>query len=1331
MLRVLLWSLAGLLLLPVLLLALALLAANTEPGRAWLERNINAAASGSVQVSGLAGHFPEAIHVGHVELRDAAGVWLAIDRLALDWSPRSLLSGELDIEQLSAEKIVLERLPPPSAEPEPEPTSSPSLPLPVSLRTLRVGRLDLGQPVAGQPASLNITGTARLRSMQDGEAQVQVKRLDGEGTYAVDGHFVNGAVKASLTVQEPPHGLLLSLAGIEENDALAVEAQVDGPLSALQTRLALAFGPLRMTAAGALDLDKQAMAGVAVDASAPAMRPKPDIAWQSLALKARVDGPFAKPNAEGHLRVDGLAAAGAGVKTITLDVQGDARQAQLRGELAGITLPPGPKPDLLQAAPLAVQADARWDEAARPVSFALKHPLFSAEGKLLTGGDLRGEVVLGLADLQPLAALGGQNVLGKSTLKLRFAQQNGETALDLDSAWAVTGGAAPIPQLLGDAKLALAAKLRGADVELSRLQLDGKALALALDGALAANVAQFKARLDLKDLAAANPAVSGRLGVAAQINGPLDKFSVSADIDGEVEAKGLPRGPLAAKLRLDGLPNAPVGQVTASGQLGGAPLELDVAAQPVADGGLQVDIHRADWKSAHGEGGLTLPKGALLPLGNVDLRLGHLEDLRPFIGQAVAGSVSATLATTMQGAAPRVHVQLAAHDADLPGQASVGLAELDLSIADPLKRPLLDGQLTVQRIAAGAVGGAAHLQLAGPLDALKLDLSAALDTQVGAVAVDTAILLDTVSRQLALAALTIEAKQETLRLLSPAQIRFGAGLAVDHLRLGLREATLELAGQISPRLDLTAALRGVTADLAKPFVEGLDLAGQLQADARLGGSLARPSGTVSVEAEGWKMRSGPGRALPPLRLRADAELHGALAQVEAHASAGPELKLNLGGQAPFSAAGEFDLHLDGGVDLKLLDPLLTADGRRARGQLALDGGFAGTLAAPKVSGNAQLSGGDMQDFAAGAHLSDISVRLDADGHTIKLSKLDAKAGPGKLTASGEVDLGGEGMPVAIMVNARNARPLASDRLSVNLNAELAVAGPLQGEIGLNGAVHLIKAEIRIPERLPTSVAVLNVRRPGASAEPAAEPPPPRPIALDLRIDAPGQIFVRGRGLDAELGGKIHVRGTAAQPQPEGSFTLRRGEFSLASQTLVFNKGEIGFNGGNVADPTLNFVAKTTSANVTAFLNITGTARQPKITLSSTPELPQDEVLAQLLFGRSAASLSPMELVQIAAAVASLSGATAGLGNPIDSIRKTLGLDRLSVGATLEAGRYVAPGVYVGAKQGVTGGNTQATVQIDLLKGLKLEGAVGTGGASNNNGGNAGANSVGIIYQYEY
>ena len=222
------------------------------------------------------------------------------------------------------------------------------------------------------------------------------------------------------------------------------------------------------------------------------------------------------------------------------------------------------------------------------------------------------------------------------------------------------------------------------------------------------------------------------------------------------------------------------------------------------------------------------------------------------------------------------------------------------------------------------------------------------------------------------------------------------------------------------------------------------------------------------------------------------------------------------------------------------------------------------------------------------------------------------------------------------------------------------------------------------------------------------PPGPEPqsaIALNLTLNAPEQVFIRGRGLDAELGGTIHIHGTAAKPIPDGGLHLRRGTFSLVGSTLNFTEGTIDFSGAGIADPSIHFVATSTTATMIATLTISGSAKDPKITLSSVPDMPQDEILAQLLFNTSTSKLSPFQLAEIAAALASLSGATSGF-DPLESLRSKFGLDRLSVGSstngspTLEAGSYLARGVYLGAKQSASGGGTQATVQIDLDQGIE-------------------------------
>jgi len=279
--------------------------------------------------------------------------------------------------------------------------------------------------------------------------------------------------------------------------------------------------------------------------------------------------------------------------------------------------------------------------------------------------------------------------------------------------------------------------------------------------------------------------------------------------------------------------------------------------------------------------------------------------------------------------------------------------------------------------------------------------------------------------------------------------------------------------------------------------------------------------------------------------------------------------------------------------------------------------------------------------------------------------------------------------------------------------------------------------------------VLHVIR--AGAPPAPPPTPPPPVALDLTLDAPQGIFVHGRGLNVELGGRLHIGGTAAAPQPNGGFDMRRGQVSLGTTSLNFSSGRITFASGSgvpgapAIDPALHFLATSSNGSFTATLLIAGFASAPTISLTSVPEQPQDQILGQLMFGQNPASLSPFQLAAIGIALAQLSGATASAGDPLNSLRQTLGLDRLSIGTptnplpsptgaanagtayantpTLEAGRYVAPGVYVGAKQGATGANdSQAVVQIDIARGLKLQTQAGTG---------LGANSVGFTYQLQY
>jgi translocation and assembly module TamB len=1318
------WTLGVVIALPALLVAGVLAFVNTAPGQRLIERELPRLTAGTLALHGLSGRIPDRLRVAQLQLRDGHGAWLTLDGVTLDWSPLRLLQGVASVQSLSAARIDLPRLP--ASQPGVSPPAQGSgsgftLPVRVVLDRLHVGRLDLGAAVAGAAATLGIDGSAAVASLQQGQADVTIRQIGGDGSYHLAGRLDPATLQATLQAQEGPHGPASALAGLPDLGALSLQASLNGPRAAAAVSLALAAGPLRAQARGLLDLAGMA-ADLDVTASAPAMAPRPDVSWQSVALDAHVHGPFARPDATGTLRIAGLKAAGGTLDSLSADVQGDAGRVDLTAVADGLRIP-GPKPELLAAAPLRLQAEARLDQPARPVTFTLTHPLLQVSGHADTAGAIAAAADMTFPDLAPLAAVGGVDLQGRSQLAVHASLAGGRTSIAVDGTLGVTGGMAPLPGLIGDsAKLGVSVALQGSDITLTRAQLDGRTLSLSASGADRADVLDLDWKLALADLHVLAPSVSGTVTAQGHVAGRTTDLAVTADASGDVGAPGVPRGPITLALHATGLPSSPSGGITAQGTLDGAPLNLDADVSRDAGGTLQAQIRRADWKSAHAEGAFTLAPDATLPIGTLDLRMARLADLAPLLGQPVRGSVTATAALD----ADQVNLKLDAVGVGLGGN-SVGRLALAARVDHPTADPVVSARLTADDIAAGGITGRATLTADGRQAALGLRLTADLAGLAGGPAQASATAtLDLPGKRLSLAALQADWRGEALRLLAPARLSFGDGVAVDRLRLGLGQASLDLAGRVSPALDLTVALRGVTPDLAKPFAPAVDAAGLIQADAHLTGTPARPTGELRLTATGLRMRTGPGRALPPASLTASAALAGTSAHVQAMLAAGSTTHLSLSGDAPLAASGPLALHAIGAIDLALADPILGASGERLGGTVSLDATVGGTPAAPRLAGGIQLAHGDFQDFAQGVHLAAISAALTADGDSLRISRFSAQAGTGSIGLSGSIGVLAPGLPIELTLTMHNAQPLASDRLTATLDAQLSLRGSLQGHLAAGGSIHILRADIGVPDSLPASVAVLDVRR--AGQPPPPPPPPPPDIALDITLTAPQQIFVRGRGLDAELGGTLHLGGTAAAPRPSGGFELRSGTFSVAGTTLTFSKGEVSFNGASAIDPTLDFEASSTTSNVTATLAITGYADKPKITLSSTPELPQDEVLSYLLFRRSTAQLTPFQLAAIAQALASFSGVGGGI-DPLDSLRQGLGLDRLSVGggsggnaAELQAGRYVAQGVYVGAKQGTSGTDTQAQVQVDITKGLKLETDVGSG---------PGGTSVGLTYQFEY
>ena len=211
-------------------------------------------------------------------------------------------------------------------------------------------------------------------------------------------------------------------------------------------------------------------------------------------------------------------------------------------------------------------------------------------------------------------------------------------------------------------------------------------------------------------------------------------------------------------------------------------------------------------------------------------------------------------------------------------------------------------------------------------------------------------------------------------------------------------------------------------------------------------------------------------------------------------------------------------------------------------------------------------------------------------------------------------------------------------------------------------------------------------------------------------------MVTGLGIESEWRASFEIGGSVYAPALLGRADLIRGGYEFAGRQFDLARGIIRFQGVSPPDPILDIVAQGNTQGLNATIKVTGTGQRPEITFASVPALPQDELLSRLLFGTSITNLSAPEALQLAAAVASLSGGGTGL-NPINAVRQAIGLDRLRIlpadsitgqGTSIAAGKYLSKRAYVeiitdGQGYSATRAEFQITRWLSLLSSISTIG----------------------------
>lgn len=373
--------------------------------------------------------------------------------------------------------------------------------------------------------------------------------------------------------------------------------------------------------------------------------------------------------------------------------------------------------------------------------------------------------------------------------------------------------------------------------------------------------------------------------------------------------------------------------------------------------------------------------------------------------------------------------------------------------------------------------------------------------------------------------------------------------------------------------------------------------------------------------------------------------------------------------------------------------------------------LSGTYKTPNLNGAINMIGGRYENMQTGFVADDIEMEAIINDRQLSLSRFDATDGEeGIIKANADIKIDPD-----FSYNAQIDLIIDSAELVRQPELELKASTDLRFEkntnsTSLSGDIKVENASIGAIEQGNVAIAELDVTEinlEGTEQAKNNQEDALGPINLDLNLIVPNQLFVTSYGLDSEWEADLQITGSSEEPIIGGTANLIRGFFEFSGKRFELRRGNFAFPNDKSNDPVIEIAAEHAMSEMTANLRIFGQASNPKLELSSTPYLPENEVLSRILFGTSVAELTAVEAVQLASAVYSLSNG--GGQGMLGGIRRAIGVDRLSIdndnareyGTTITGGKYLTNNVYVEVSTAPATGETATSVEIDLTRNLSL------------------------------
>ncbi len=1336
-----------------------------DEGGSMIERFLQDTLSGddqNVRVIGLQGALSSRATIQEITVADDQGVWLTIKNAELDWNRLGLLRGRFSVNTLTAQEVDIARAPgtttkdapPPSAETQP--FQLPELPVSIEIGELRVDDLSLGEPLIGVAAELQVNGNL---SLADGalDTTLDIDRLDRAGdTIDLTAGFDNSSrqIDLDLTVAEASGGLIATALGVPDTPPIELTAKGSGPVSDFTADIGLSSDQqLRVT--GQVRLRSAVEGGTAADGIAftadlggdltPFLAEEMDTFFGT-DTKLFVDG---RTHPDGALDISDIEITSQALELksqLSLGAGGTLELAALQGRITppegdSVVLPISGGDTSIGAAQISALFNAEngnlWDlslttNAVTTPNLKLDDARISGQGTLdqtdglSVEGDLQAALNgIDLADPALNKAVGDQVTLdgqfdygSDQSLQLSgFELVGSDYTLGAD---ALISGLATGLQVDGAATLQAADLSRFSD--LAQLQLGGEAsvrvqgkgspLERSFDGTVVVNGRDLSTGRDDID-----PVITGETEITLDAKRGSDGVTIRAfSIDGD-----------ALTAQASGTVTTPDGNVTIDGQA-----SVNAPDLSVFSGLAKRELAGTVQARLDGKGTVqTLEFDGQASVIGTDIQTG-MSDIDPLL----TGRITISLDGARSGD------QIVIRDATVNGKALT--AQVSATIDDPTGDFAVDGSAKVDVPDLSLFSGLAGRELAGSVNA---DLSGkgaqgsrTFDVKGNVTADDIGTGMDVVDNLVqGRTTLNVDAVNDdqglnirTFRLNGTALTANASG-QLDRSAGGLTfSAALDDMARLSPTLSGPLRLEGNVAPTASGLEGTARLLGPESSYASLSGDFDT-NGSADLDFDARLNRierfapDFPGTISATGKAQRDAGKW----VIDARAEGPAQINSTVTGTFD-ETSGTADLKMRGGVNIGIANTFITPNSLQGTAQfdLALNG--APSLGA--LSGTISTSGTSMALPEVGQTITGISgaVTLGQSRATIDLQG-GVRAGGG-FTVRGPVDLT---PPFNAQITTAINNLVLTDKLlfETTLNGQIAMTGALAGNSSVAGQINFGETNINLAaasgavgaapipsiEHLNESQASFVTRERANLVEREDAEKSNSRIALDIALLAPKAVFVRGRGVNAELGGRIQIGGTTTAVVPSGQIELIRGNIDILGRRLALTKGVVTLQGD--LTPYIEFESSTSTSDGTATIEIEGPLDAPEIDVFSDPERPTEEALAMLLFGNRFSELSPFVIAQMAASLAQLNGAG---GDATKGVRDATGVDTIDIGATeggagrLGAGAYLSDNLYTDFTVN-TEGDTEVNLNLDVTDSFTVRGTVDGRGET----------GLGIFFERDY